>query len=122
MRRKPLARKARAALHILKKDGPVELGSQFLKRTRNKTNTNQKQKSSISVKVKRIDLVQTDLSKKPAKWAGTKSTSLTFNWVMPQPGRGSGGHTTIFRFMRYIEQAGHTCRIYLYADGGGGST
>lgn len=58
-----------------------------------------------------------------ADWANTKITSpapsqkesLVINWVMSPPGKGSGGHQNIFRFIRYLEQAGHSCRIYLYS-------
>jgi glycosyltransferase involved in cell wall biosynthesis len=39
---------------------------------------------------------------------------LTINWVLPPIVPGSGGQTTIFRFVRYLESKGHTCRIYLY--------
>jgi glycosyltransferase involved in cell wall biosynthesis len=40
--------------------------------------------------------------------------SYDINWVMSPPGKGSGGHQNLFRFIRYTEQAGHKCRIYLY--------
>ena len=36
-------------------------------------------------------------------------------WIMSPPGRASGGHQNIFRFIRFAEQAGHTCRVYLYS-------
>lgn len=39
---------------------------------------------------------------------------LTVAWVMSPPGEGSGGHQNIFRFIRYLEGAGHTCRVYLH--------
>jgi O-antigen biosynthesis protein len=35
-------------------------------------------------------------------------------WVMSTPGQGSGGHQNLFRFIRFAEQAGHRCTIYLY--------
>ncbi len=35
----------------------------------------------------------------------------TVNWFIPPISRGSGGHTTLFRFVRYLEQAGFDCRI-----------
>ena len=43
-----------------------------------------------------------------------KKKQFSINWVMSPPGKGSGGHQNLFRFIRYIESAGHTCRIYLY--------
>lgn len=39
---------------------------------------------------------------------------------MPPPGKGSGGHHNIFRFIKYLENAGHTCRIYITTQGGKG--
>lgn len=41
--------------------------------------------------------------------------SLTVAWVMSPPGANSGGHQNIFRFMKFLEDAGHTVRIYLYS-------
>jgi glycosyltransferase involved in cell wall biosynthesis len=35
-------------------------------------------------------------------------------WVVPPVGPGSGGHLNIFRFVRYLEGRGHTCRVYIY--------
>lgn len=41
-------------------------------------------------------------------------------WIMSPPGRESGGHQNLFRFIDFAERAGHSCRIYLYsADGNG---
>ena len=39
-------------------------------------------------------------------------------WVMSTPGQGSGGHQNLFRFVRFAEDAGHRCTIYLYSAGG----
>jgi O-antigen biosynthesis protein len=38
---------------------------------------------------------------------------LTIAWVCAPPGPGSGGHTTMFRLVSALEQAGHTCIVYL---------
>jgi glycosyltransferase involved in cell wall biosynthesis len=37
--------------------------------------------------------------------------SKTINWVVPPFGAGAGGHTTIFRFIYFLEQRGFTCRV-----------
>ena len=37
--------------------------------------------------------------------------SNTVNWFIPRPGRGSGGHLNIFRFVRNLEAQGFECRI-----------
>lgn len=39
-------------------------------------------------------------------------------WIMSPPGRESGGHQNLFRFIRFAELAGHRCSIYLYDAGG----
>ena len=44
---------------------------------------------------------------------------LSVAWVMSPPAEGSGGHTTIFRMLGALEQAGHRCTIYLYDRWGG---
>lgn len=36
-------------------------------------------------------------------------------WVMSPPGANSGGHQNIFRFIEFLEAAGHEVRIYLYS-------
>ncbi|MDN4639290.1 glycosyltransferase family 1 protein [Agreia sp. PsM10] len=41
---------------------------------------------------------------------------LTVAWIMSPPGESSGGHQNIFRFMSYLEAAGHTVKIYLYSS------
>jgi glycosyltransferase involved in cell wall biosynthesis len=38
---------------------------------------------------------------------------LTIAWIVPSWKVGSGGHTTIFRLVRQMEQRGHRCSIYL---------
>ncbi len=38
-------------------------------------------------------------------------------WIMSPPGRESGGHQNLFRFIEFAERGGHDCRIYLYQAG-----
>jgi glycosyltransferase involved in cell wall biosynthesis len=40
---------------------------------------------------------------------------LVVAWIMSPPGLNSGGHQNIFRFIRFLEEAGHTARVYLYS-------
>jgi glycosyltransferase involved in cell wall biosynthesis len=40
--------------------------------------------------------------------------NLIVNWVTTPPSRGSGGHTTMFRMVRYLESHGYRSRIYFY--------
>lgn len=46
--------------------------------------------------------------------AGEIEGPLTLAWVVPPWGVGSGGHTTIFRLVRQMEQRGHRCSIHLF--------
>ncbi|MEO8908027.1 MAG: glycosyltransferase family 1 protein [Microbacteriaceae bacterium] len=36
-------------------------------------------------------------------------------WIIAPPSASSGGHQTAFRFMKFIEDAGHQLTVYLYA-------
>jgi hypothetical protein len=38
-------------------------------------------------------------------------------WVISPPSDTSGGHQNAFRFMRFLEQAGHELTVYLYSPG-----
>ena len=62
-----------------------------------------------------------NIRKKKTNWPGTSKKHLNISWIMPPPGKGSGGHINIYRFIKYLEEAGHKCTVYLYANGGGGS-
>ncbi len=39
---------------------------------------------------------------------------LRIGWVTTPPGLGSGGHTTMFRMVTALEDAGHECTIFVY--------
>lgn len=41
---------------------------------------------------------------------------FTTAWIMSPPGEHSGGHQNIFRFLSFLEQAGHTVKIFLYSS------
>jgi glycosyltransferase involved in cell wall biosynthesis len=75
----------------------------------------------IALPVDRGDVLAADLSqplqvKIPEVMAGEP---LVINWVMvPAEGK-SGGHTTIFRMIRYLETHGYVNRVYFYNVYGG---
>ena len=48
-----------------------------------------------------------------------RSQPLTIGWVTIPPSAGSGGHTTLFRMVEALEQAGHRCELFLYDRYGG---
>ena len=47
------------------------------------------------------------------------SRRLRIGWVTLPPAAGSGGHTTLFRMVEALEQAGHECVLFLYDRYGG---
>ncbi len=83
---------------------------------------NSKNKIEIDTSAPYEDILAADIST-PAnigwKAPGTRKKTLTINWLMPPPGKGSGGHMTLFRFITYLEEAGHTCRLYFHMPGPG---
>ena len=51
--------------------------------------------------------------------ARPRGSALEIGWVLSPPAPGSGGHTTLFRFVEALERAGHRCVLYLYDTGSG---
>ena len=49
---------------------------------------------------------------RPAR--GATGEGLRVAWLCTPPGPGSGGHTTLFRLIRGLEQRGHHCTVLLY--------
>lgn len=45
---------------------------------------------------------------------GKLDSIKVLNWVIPEMGEGSGGHTTIFRFISNLEKRGFHSRVYLF--------
>lgn len=48
-----------------------------------------------------------------------RSRRLRVGWVCTPPGLYSGGHTTMFRMVNALEQAGHECTMFVYDRFGG---
>jgi glycosyltransferase involved in cell wall biosynthesis len=46
--------------------------------------------------------------------AVTSTAGLRIGWIIEPPSAGSGGHTTLLRFVRDLERRGHENRIYVY--------
>jgi glycosyltransferase involved in cell wall biosynthesis len=115
MIKKTLKKKYATTKRILKNDGPIVLSIKALEKLDSKR-VRKFRKSKINFLVKHEDVLKADWSKKPPlNLAPIDKKSYTFNWVMSPPGKGSGGHQNLFRFIRYLEKAGHKNRIYLYS-------
>jgi glycosyltransferase involved in cell wall biosynthesis len=108
-------KKVRHAIWILRQEGLLSLVIITLISIQRKQRRNSVRfKQRVQLAVKYPDALAADLARSLPAWSGTSSKHLTFNWIMPPPGKGSGGHMTIFRFIETLEKHGHTCRIYLY--------
>jgi glycosyltransferase involved in cell wall biosynthesis len=124
MRIKKIGHKARLGARILKNEGALSLSIKSLQKVQSLTQKKahkSSRKHKLNIRVKYQDVLSANLSRGIPTWSGTNKTQLAFNWLMPPPGMGSGGHINIFRFIKFLEDAGHTCRIYIYSDGGGGA-
>ncbi len=66
--------------------------------------------------VRTSDLLRTDLANpfSPRVLPIVEGEPVELNWVMTAPGPGSGGHSTIFRVLCYLEQHGYRSRVYFY--------
>jgi len=61
----------------------------------------------------------TRLGEQPEARLITGDVRFTIGWICTPPGRGSGGHTTLFRMVEALEKRGHRCILYLYDRHGG---
>lgn len=114
-----MRKKIGSAKRILKDEGFLGLTIRGLQKANTKV-----QKQSISKKqkiqllVKYDDAVNVDWEKKPkfiTHPPKNNKKSMHVAWIMSEPGVTSGGHQNIFRFMNFLEKAGHTTKIYLYS-------
>jgi O-antigen biosynthesis protein len=56
----------------------------------------------------------TRLSMDPPASDRLPGSTLDLAWLCTPPGAGSGGHTTLFRMVKGMEDRGHTCTLLLY--------
>lgn len=121
---KKVSRKSKIATALLREQGVLAVSIRSLqyieKKKANRKSTPASQKHNINTRAIYEEILSADPSR-PANvnWKGLSANkkTLTFNWLMPPPGKGSGGHMTIYRFIQYLEKAGHKCRIYLHNPG-----
>lgn len=125
MSRKNAVRKVKIAYNLLRDEGTLAVGIRTLEFLQKHTRRHQpSRKHAINTSAIYTEVLNANLSHPAnADWKAlaTSRKQLTINWLMPPPGKGSGGHMTIYRFIQYLEQAGHTCRIYFHNPGPGSS-
>ncbi len=66
--------------------------------------------------VKTEDLLSVNWTEDPYRPKAVSKKSYSTAWVMSPPGKGSGGHLSIFRFLQFLENSGHKVTIYLYSN------
>lgn len=104
-------RRVRAALRILRTQGPRAFTKKVLDRLSGTIGTR-------PMLVKYDDALAVDWSHPHPAIANPRVLAagpLVVAWVMSPPGASSGGHQNIYRFISYLEAAGHQARIYLYS-------
>jgi hypothetical protein len=121
---KNATRKTKIAYNLLKDEGVIAVGIRTLEFIQKKTRRSKSKRNKIDTSAIYKEVLLADPSfpaNRDYKAPKAQKQSLTFNWLMPPPGKGSGGHMTIYRFIEYLENAGHTCRIYFHNPGPGSS-
>lgn len=68
------------------------------------------------MEVRRADVVAANLSHRyqPEQPRMSPGLPVHINWVTSPPHAGSGGHTTLFRIVNYLQTRGYSNRIYFY--------
>jgi hypothetical protein len=122
MRRSPIGRRhIRKAKSIIKSEGVLGLSIAALQRVKQRQQRKAVQpqkKVKFTSLVNYDDVVRARWSTHPYRPRPTQRKSdgpYSLNWVMSPPGASSGGHQNIFRFIKYLEDAGFKNRIYLYS-------
>lgn len=102
---------------ILRDEGPRSLTARLLGKAYQRVSVN-----SPMMLVAMDDAAGVDWTQPAAQLADPITVAdgpVKIAWIMSPPGKESGGHQNLFRFIKFAEQAGHRCTIYLYTSSGG---
>lgn len=115
-----LLRGGRRAASVARDEGPRTLAVKLLDRVRQRLVSGAPMlapRQQIRMLVRYDDALECDWTT-PQRWAEqplvVRDRGLRTAWMMHPPGVSSGGHQNIFRFIKYLEDAGHSARVYLY--------
>lgn len=106
----------------MKKDSIIKRGVELVRR-RGIKGAGQKVLAKMKLTHEKSDLIlnmgfimdQQEIPLVPGEQEKHKADEVKLlNWVIPEMGKGSGGHTTIFRMMSHLENMGFHSRVYLY--------
>lgn len=109
-------KRIRRAVTLARREGVVHLMIGVLHKIEKELHKRSKKKK-IKPKflAKHTDILNAQWVQKPYKPVKRKKAPpYTINWVMSPP-RSGGGHQNIYRFIKYLEDNGHKCRVYLYS-------
>lgn len=116
---KKISSKTRIAYNLLKDEGTIAVGIRTLEfiQKRKRSTQPSAQKGKVYTHARYEDILKADFKKDIASEYSSVNLPMTFAWIMPPPGKGSGGHLNIFRFIEFLEKKGYECHIYLYVNG-----
>jgi hypothetical protein len=108
----------RRAAGILRDEGFAVLAAKVLARAQDRLSRRlPKRPNEIRMLVRYEDAAAVDWTQDPP-WRREPrvvvAERLRTAWIMHPPGESSGGHQNIFRFIKYLEEAGHRADVYLY--------
>ena len=119
-----IRKKTRTAARVLRQQGVLDTSVLALQKLQARRQTKNFSKTGVSISGQKITTMVANEDAQLADWSQAKpqfhpqtkpKAPYTINFVMSPPGKGSGGHQNLFRFIKYLEDAGHTCSIYLYS-------
>lgn len=111
-----VGRRARQVADILSKGGYREI----VDRVRSKASDMMRPRGVVWP-VFPEDVMKADLTR-PKTFAVPQAKAgepIAVNWVVGAAGPGSGGHTTLYRIVKYLEKNGYINRVYFYSPFGG---
>ena len=122
---KKVGKKLAIAKNVLFKEGLLAFvirGLTFVQKKVGKKPESPKHK--IYTKTSKNSVLRADFIYDKKNWSVNNKIkdSYHFAWIMPPPGKGSGGHMNIFRFIQALENAGHKCCVILDLDNTSGTT
>lgn len=103
-------------VRVIRDEGPRSFSARLLAKAHSKLVVN---KAVMLVATE--DAAEVDWTTQPPQFAEPTTVSegpVDIAWIMSPPGKESGGHQNLFRFIDFAEKAGHRCTIYLYSSRG----
>ncbi|WP_431279729.1 hypothetical protein [Leifsonia poae] len=102
---------------ILRDEGPRALSARVLRKAHTRLTVNTPMMLVASADAEAVDW--TVPAPQLADPIVVKEGPVDISWIMSPPGKESGGHQNLFRFIEFAERAGHRCTIYLYTSSEG---